>query len=107
MANTRGELCEGTASNVFVVVDGELLTPSLRSGCLPGVTRELVLEWTQAREADLPYSVLATADEVFLTSATRDVHPVVRVDDRGLEIGPVTRQVQEAFAAGVATGIDP
>ena len=107
MANTRGDLCEGTTSNVFVVVNGELLTPSLRSGCLPGVTRELVLEWTEAREVDLPYSVLGTAEEVFLTSSTRDVHPVVRVDDRGLDIGPVTRRVQAAFAAGVAAGIDP
>ena len=44
-ANTRGELCEATGSNVFVVVDGVVSTPPLTSGCLAGITRELVLEW--------------------------------------------------------------
>ena len=44
-ANTRGELCEGTGSNVVVVVDDELVTPPLSSGCLAGITRELLLEW--------------------------------------------------------------
>ena len=63
-ANTRGELCEGTGTNVFVVVDGELLTPPLESGCLAGITRELTLEWCRAeglavREQALPLSVLA------------------------------------------------
>src|SRR5690606_36162816 len=43
--NTVGDLCEGTGSNIFVVVDGRLLTPPLSSGCLAGITRALVLEW--------------------------------------------------------------
>ena len=80
-ANTRGELAEGTGSNVFVVIDGVALTPPLASGALAGVTRGLVVEWAAAaglpiREADLPMSVLAEADEVFLTSSTRDVQAV-------------------------------
>ena len=82
MANLVGDLCEGTSTNVFVVVDGVVLTPTLASGCLPGITRELVVEWFDVVEQDLPLSVLDTADEVFLTSSTRDVHPVVRLDDR-------------------------
>ena len=53
-ANTTGLLCEGTGSNVFVVVDGRLLTPPLSSGCLAGVTRALVLEVTDAVEEDIP-----------------------------------------------------
>ena len=53
-ANTTGGLCEGTGTNVFVVVDGRLVTPPLSSGCLAGVTRDLVLELTEAIEADLP-----------------------------------------------------
>lgn len=107
LANTRGELCEGTGSNVFVVVDGVVLTPPLSSGCLAGITRELVLEWggdaAPIREADLPYDVLLRADEVFLTSSTRDVHPVTGIDDRELAAGPVTAAVAGAFAAR-ATG---
>lgn len=102
--NTRGELCEATGSNVFVVVDGVVRTPPLSSGPLAGITRELTIEW--AREAGievveeaLPMSVLETAEEVFLTGTTRDVHPVHRVDERELEApGPMTTQVQAAFA---------
>jgi branched-chain amino acid aminotransferase len=108
LANTVGELCEGTGSNVFVVVDCELTTPPLTSGALAGITRELVLEWAgQGQEQALPYDVLASADEVFLTSSTRDVHPVVRVDDRDLPVGPVTAAVAARFAERVAADPDP
>jgi branched-chain amino acid aminotransferase len=106
-ANTRGELCEGTGSNVFVVVDGRLLTPALRSGCLAGVTRSLVLEVSDAAEADLEIGVLQTAEEVFITSATRGAMPVTRVDGRDLAPGPVTAQVAAAYAALVAATPDP
>jgi branched-chain amino acid aminotransferase len=105
--NTAGRLCEGTGSNVFVVVDGQVLTPSLSSGCLAGVTRALVLQWCGAVEADLPGDALMTADEVFITSSTRDVQPVVAVDSRQLAAGPVTRQVSEEFQRRSATDIDP
>lgn len=108
VANTVGELCEGTGTNVFVVVDGEVLTPPLASGCLPGITRELVIEWFGAREQTMPIDVLTTADEVFLTSSTRDVHPVVRLDDREWSTpGPVSRELQEAFTRLMAGDIDP
>ncbi|MEZ5116972.1 MAG: aminotransferase class IV [Candidatus Nanopelagicales bacterium] len=109
--NTRGELCEGTGSNVFVVVDGRVLTPPLTSGCLAGVTRALVLEWIDAEEVDLPMDVLRTADEVFLTSSTRDVHPVHAVDERNLTgpgtAGPVTAEAARQFAARSAQDVDP
>ena len=109
-ANTRGQLCEGTGTNVFVVRDGELLTPPLSSGCLAGVTRALVLEWRGAREVDLPYDALTTSDEVFLTSTTRDVQPVVAVDGApvgGGAPGPVTREVARVFAARQRELVDP
>ena len=107
-ANTRGKLCEGTGSNVFVVADGRLLTPPLASGCLAGVTRALVLEWCGAEEADLDLEVLATADEVLLASTTRDVQPVHAVDGRVLIApGPVTAEVQRIFAERSAADSDP
>lgn len=112
-ANTRGELCEGTGSNVFVVIDGELLTPSLDSGALPGVTRDLLLKWARAgglpiHERQMPLSVLYTADEVFLTSSTRDVQPVVAVDERLVASGPLTAAAAAAFRAGaMRDGMDP
>jgi branched-chain amino acid aminotransferase len=111
LADTTGRLSECTGSNVFVVVGDEVLTPSLRSGCLAGVTRGLVLEWAPAvvpvREGDLPYDILLTADEVFITSSTRDVHPVVRIDDRELQPGPITLDVAEEFARRAAAEVDP
>ena len=105
--NTAGRLCEGTGSNVFVVLDGELLTPSLASGCLAGITRDLVLEWTEAREADLPGDALAKASEAFLTSSTRDVQPIVEVDGRPMAAGPVTKAAAATFARRSTADIDP
>lgn len=107
LANTVGELCEGTGSNIFIVRDGQIQTPALASGCLAGITRELVLEWSDAVESTLTMADLATADEVFLTSSTRDVHPVTRVDARKLEVGPRTREVAAIFAATSAVTMDP
>lgn len=108
MANLIGDLCEGTSTNVFVVVDGIVLTPTLHSGCLPGITRELLVEWFDVVEQDLPFAILDTADEVFVTSSTRDVHPVVRLDDRAWpEVGPTSRTLQEAFRMRAAEAIDP
>lgn len=108
-ANTAGALCEGTGSNVFVVLDGALHTPPLSSGCLAGITRELVLEWTGAHETDLPLDVLDRAEEVFLTSTLRDVQAIARVDERALtpSPGPVTAKAMRTFAEHAAADRDP
>ena len=108
MANTRDELCEGTGTNVFVVVDGRVLTPPISSGCLAGITRELVIEWFGALEETLPYEALLAAEEVFLTSSTRDVHPVMRIDERTWgEPGPTASRLREEFIAKSAIDEDP
>jgi branched-chain amino acid aminotransferase len=106
--NLAGNLCEGTGSNVFYVVDGELRTPSLKSGCLAGITRALLLEWVEAREVDEPMKVLGRADEVFLASTTRDVQAVRRCDDRDLgEPGPVTAHAATVWSERERQDIDP
>ncbi|MFI6936110.1 aminotransferase class IV [Streptomyces sp. NPDC050287] len=107
--NTVGQLCEGTGSNVFVVLDGEIHTPPLASGCLAGITRALAAEWTGARETDLPLEILGRADEVFLTSTLRDVQAVHRVDDRELPgaPGPVTAKAMRIFAERSGHDQDP
>jgi branched-chain amino acid aminotransferase len=110
MANTTGALCEGTGSNVFLVVDGELCTPSLATGCLAGITRELVCELLTVHERDdLTLEHLRTAPEAFLTSSTRDVHPIDNVDGTALAAapGPRTRAAATAFAALQAQTLDP
>jgi len=107
MANLAGNLCEGTGSNVFYVVDGELRTPTLESGCLAGVTRGLVLEWYGGREVDEPIDVVRGASEVFLASTTRDAQPVSAWDDVELPVpGPVTKAVQEAWSEHAATMLE-
>jgi branched-chain amino acid aminotransferase len=107
-ATSTGLLCEGTGSNVFVVVGGRLITPPLSSGCLAGVTRDLVLEVTGAAEEDIPMAMFESADEVLLTSTGRDVQPVHRVDDRSIEVpGPLTAAAAAAFAALAGANDDP
>ncbi|GAA2039623.1 aminodeoxychorismate lyase [Terrabacter terrae] len=112
-ANTRGELCECTGSNVFVVVDGTVLTPPTDAGLLPGITRELTIEWGRAagveiREEALPLDILHTADEVFITSTTKDVLPIHAVDERLLPVEhPVTDELQRVFRSSSERDSDP
>ena len=107
--DTHDRLSEGTGTNVFLVLGDRVATPSLDCGALQGITRELVLEWAaesgmRIGEQHLMLADLATADEVFLTSSTRDVHPVTRLTvqetglNRDLPYGEVTRAVAETFA---------
>jgi branched-chain amino acid aminotransferase len=117
-ANTAGNLCEATGSNVFVVRDGVAFTPPESAGCLLGVTRGLLLELAagcdvEARAADLPMSALSSVSEVFLTSTTREVQAVVAVIDqehneRHLDgPGPVAACLTDAFRDLVARDLDP
>jgi branched-chain amino acid aminotransferase len=105
MRNYRGELAECTQSNLFIVKDGAALTPPLDAGLLPGITREFLFEVGReagitVREAVLRDDDLFGADESFLTSTTREVVPIVQVDDRTIRSGrpgPVTRALLEAY----------
>ena len=112
LANTRGEVCEGTGSNVVVAVGGELLTPPLSSGCLAGTARALLLHWAAqeglpVREAPLPWAELGRAPEVLLTSSTRDVQPLAALDDRPLVTSELGRAAVELFARRRAEDPDP
>ena len=105
MRNYRGEIAECTTSNIFIVKDGTVFTPSLEAGLLAGITREFLFEigpdaGIPVREAVLRDPDLFGADEVFLTSTTREVVPVVQVDDTRIGTGvpgPVARALLEAF----------
>ncbi|WP_395744735.1 aminotransferase class IV [Prosthecobacter sp.] len=113
-ANTRDELCEGTGTNIFIVAAGKVHTPPLSSGCLAGVTRALVLEACAAAgiavdETAIPIAMLHTCDEAFLTSSTRDVHPLAKIDQRPMPgvSGAITQRVARAFQDFVAGRDDP
>jgi branched-subunit amino acid aminotransferase/4-amino-4-deoxychorismate lyase len=108
MRNYKGELAECTQSNLFIVKDGAALTPPLDAGLLPGITREFLFEigataGIPVREAVLKDADLLGADEAFLTSTTREVVPIVKVDDRTVgtgKPGPVTQALLEAYRLG-------
>ena len=105
MRNYRGELSECAQSNVFLVKESKVLTPPLESGLLEGVTRNFVFEvgahtGFTVRETVLGDSDLQEADEMFITSTTREILPVTRVDDHAVgsgEPGPVTLTLAAAF----------
>ncbi len=108
-SNLAGNVCEGTSTNVFVGVEGVLVTPPLSAGCLAGVTRALVLEACAAVERNLSESDLLGADEAFLTSTTREVQPIRAVDGKMLPAapGPMSREAAAALRALVTSDIDP
>ena len=107
-ADTTGRLCEGTGSNVILGIGGRLVTPSLASGCLGGVTRGLAIEWCGIVEEDIPFEALHDADEVALTSTTRNIQPVHAVDGRELPApGPLTMAAMVRWLSSAARDVDP
>ncbi|HUX69486.1 MAG TPA: aminotransferase class IV [Cellulomonadaceae bacterium] len=119
MANTVGDLCEGTGSNVVVEAGGVLVTPALASGCLAGITRELLLEWApeagivvrEAGPGELPFAVLddvlAGRAQLALTSSTREVEPVSWLDGSDVAVGPVSVLAQAMFRSRAEDDLDP
>ena len=107
-ADTEGRLCEGSGSNVVVGLGGHLVTPSLITGALGGIGRELVLESTDVVEGELPLSALHDADEAFLTSSIRGVQPIRAVDGQPLPRcpGPLTATAARAVAELLAASLD-
>lgn len=108
LCNAEGQVAEGSTSNLFLVIDGRVHTPSLESGLLAGITRDLVIRLLdttlglQVVERAVLADDLARADELFLTSSIRGVMPVTRLDGVALgdgTAGPVTRRVIDAYEA--------
>jgi len=110
MQNQAGEIVECSQSNFFMVRGGRLLTPPVSAGLLPGITREYVLELAvelkiPIEEARLVPADLPTADETFLTGTTREITPIVSVDDRAIgsgRPGPITLRLLQHFRQQVA-----
>lgn len=108
LPNVAMNICEGTGSNFFAVIDGRVFTPPLTAGCLGGITRELVCEWFDCIEQDLPFSMLAEIPAGFLTSTTRDVQPISEIDSRALgKDHEIISQIQSEFLARSKQNIDP
>ncbi len=114
LLNRRGDVCEATTANVFCVRDGRVATPSVASGCLAGITRGCVLELCAdlrlpALETELPAAALQEADELFLTSSTREVQPLVELDGRPVGMGApgeITARLADAYREMVLAKLD-
>jgi branched-chain amino acid aminotransferase len=101
-SNIAGNLCEAATSNLFLVQGGRLSTPSLASGCLPGIAREVVMQLAESLdipcdETDLPSALIHEADEIFLTSSIRGVMSVSRFEQRFLPASPLTDLLRQAW----------
>lgn len=108
LPNVAGNICEGTGSNFFAVIDNEVFTPPLTAGCLGGITRELVCEWFDVKEQDLPLSAIAKISAAFLTSTTRDVQPISEIDERQLQVDhKLVKHIQSEFSINIKRNIDP
>lgn len=106
LLNERNEVAECTSANIFAVIDGQAYTPPLSSGPLPGVTRELLLEeldlnGAAVKERVLTLDDLYRAEEVFITSSTRELLPVEQLGDRRLQAQtwPVMQQILTVLRA--------
>jgi branched-chain amino acid aminotransferase len=105
MLNHKGEVAECSGDNIFLIHSGELLTPSMETGILEGITRDAVIEIAQAagipvRELPLTKHDIYIADECFLTGTAAEVIPVVKLDNRTIGDGfpgPITRDLIERF----------
>ncbi|HTW65390.1 MAG TPA: aminotransferase class IV [Bryobacteraceae bacterium] len=105
LLNERGEVSECTSANIFAATGGQVLTPPLDSGCLPGVTRELLLDVVRVsgisvQEQTLKPADLERADQVFITSTTRDLLPVVsieglKIQNRGTVVDPLVKALED------------
>ncbi|MDQ4095596.1 MAG: branched-chain amino acid transaminase [Actinomycetota bacterium] len=103
MLNPHGRVSEATGQNLFMVKNGELLTPPLVDGPLPGITRESVMQiardlGTPIYETSLSRGDLYTAEEVFLTGSATEVIPIREIDGRTFEPGPITQTLQQRYA---------
>jgi branched-chain amino acid aminotransferase group I len=106
LLNEKGYVSEGSTSNVFVVSKGKLITPSIDSGILPGVTREVVLEMASTfgiglEESSVELDELYKADEAFLTNSVIEIMPLVEVDGKhiGSGIGNLTNKLMSVYKA--------
>ena len=108
ISDTQGRICEATTANIVLGVGGRLVTPTLKTGCLGGVTRSLLIEWGLVEEQDVAFAELGTVTEMLLSPSTRNLIPVARCDDHiYASPGPLGAQAIEAFKQRAAEGIDP
>lgn len=104
LLNRQGEITEASSCNVFVVKDGVIMTPPLDHQILPGITRKLVIESLElegiaVQQVPVTKATLDAADEVWLTSSSKEIGPVISVDDKPVGNGKVGDMWLQAITA--------
>jgi len=102
LLNERGFLCEGSTSNIFLVSQGELVTPDIESGCLPGITRQAVIELAgglgiKLVQREVHLEEVLRADEAFLTNSIMELMPLAEVNGQRIDRGKVTERLMLAY----------
>ena len=120
--DSRGRISEGTGTNIFIVTNSVVMTPAIDTGLLQGITRNLVIEWAKVAGIDIQQTHftiadLLEADEIFITSSTRDVHPVTELGVMATDgvvisriskvIGPHTATLQNIFSSRSTAEMNP
>ena len=106
LLNERGFLCEGSTSNIFLVSSGKLITPDVESGCLPGITRQVVIELARGlgisiSEREVKLEELLHADEAFLTNSIMELMPLAEVNNQRIGRGKLTKRLIKAYKEAV------
>jgi branched-chain amino acid aminotransferase len=102
LVTPHGRVLEAPTSSVFWIKDGQVLTPPLEEHILASITRRVVLEETGGQERSCTLEELSAADEAFIASTAREVHPVSALDDREFDApGPVTTEIAAAVQARI------
>ena len=113
LTNTKGYITEGATSNIFLVKLGNVITPSLASGILPGITRDVIIYIARAlkihvKEKAVSRKELLSADEVFFTNSLAEVLPVTRVGSKWIgdgEVGPITKLLRISYQKQVIKAV--
>lgn len=95
--NSKGQACEGTSSNIFLIKDGELFTPAQKCGLLPGIVRDWVMQEFSASETEIKKEELKTYDAAFLTNSLMGIMPITSIDSIAFEFHPLIQKIAHRY----------
>jgi branched-subunit amino acid aminotransferase/4-amino-4-deoxychorismate lyase len=107
LLNENGHIVETAFSNLLILTSDGWLTPDLKTGCLPGITRELLIKWFDVKEGLFTFEQLLTAKAVYVTSSIRLIQPVSKVEDQLFDESLIGIQLITQFSQRLFSNINP
>lgn len=105
--NTDDFVMEASTANVIALIGGKWVTPPLSAGALPGITRELLIEWELLAERELLFEELARCESIALISSLRSVHPVAEINGRKYKIAGKVEEISTLYKSTLAGNLNP